>query len=292
MTEVARRTVLGWLAAGGGAAGLGAGTLPRPFPGGRTFLDATRWLQRVPLSGFGDAASRAARAVAASPLAVPWEDIRTAAGFPPDDRVEALERPALAMFAVDSTGRSALPEAVDRARAAAAAGARAAVFAASDRGLTWPGPATPRLARICVPCEAERDEAALAAAMLALIGPARGVGCIGIDMADLDDTVFRGGDGVALAAAVTPSLAAETGRLIVERARPLGIEPAGMTRALIRAVMTSECTLRHLDDAVASVRAVIGDGAGRGDIPVACSAQFLTHAHSRLTTTLLAFTEP
>ncbi|UEM18481.1 hypothetical protein JL100_015275 [Skermanella mucosa] len=291
MTELGRRTVLGWLAAGGGAASLGAGTLPRPFPGDRHFLKATEWLQRIPLSGFGEAASRAARAVAASPLAVPWEEISKTPGFVPDDRDEEWVRPALAVFAVDSTGWYALPEAVDRARAAAAAGARAAVFTASDRGLSWPGPAAPRLARICVPCQAGGDEAALAAAMLALIGPARGVGCIGIDMADLDDVVFPGGDGLALGATVAPGLAGDAGGLIAEQAQALGIGLGRTSRALISAVMTEDCTLRHLDAAIGSVRDVIGDVAGREDISVACSAQFLTHAHSRLAATLLAFVD-
>jgi hypothetical protein len=292
MTDLRRRTVLGWLAAGGGAAGIGAGALPRPFLGDRHFLEATEWLQRIPLSGFGESASRAARAVAASPLAVPWEEISTAPGFIPDHRDEEWVRPALAVFAVDSTGRCALPEVVDRARAAAAAGARAAVFAASDRGdLTWPGPAVPRLARICVPCEAGGDETALAAAMLALIGPSRGVGCIGIDMADLDDIVFQGGDGFALGATVAPGMAADAGGLIAEQAQALGIGLGRTSRALISAVMTEDCTLRHLDAAIGSVRDVIGDVAGREDISVACSAQFLTHAHSRLAATLLAFVD-
>jgi hypothetical protein len=290
MTELDRRTVLGWLAAGGGAAGLGAGTLPRPFPGDRYFLKATTWLQCIPLSGFGEAASQAARVVAASPLAVPWEEISTTSGFLPDDRDEEWVRPALAVFAVDSTGRCALPEVVDRARAAAAAGAHSAVFAASDRGsLTWPGPVAPRLARICVPCQAGGDEAALADAMLALIGSARGVGCIGIDMADLNDTVFRGGDGFALGATVPPGLAEDAGRLIVEQAQALGIGLGRTSRALISAVMTEECTLRHLDAAIGSVREVIGDDADREDISVACAAQFLPGGHSQLTTTLLAF---
>jgi len=290
MTEFGRRTVLGWLAAGCGAVRLGAGTLPRPVPGGCYFLNATTWLQRIPLSGFGEAASRAASAVAASPLVIPWEETRADANFLPDDWDEAAVRPALAVFSIDGAGRRVLPEVVDRARAVAATGARAAVFATSAQGgLTWPGPTAPRFARICVPCEVGDDEAALAAAILALIGPARGVGCIGIDMADVDDTVFRGGDGFALGATVTPGLAADTGRLIAERARPLGIEPARTSHALISAVMTTDCTLRHLDDAVASVKAVIGDSADREDISVACSAQFLPDGHSRLTTTLLAF---
>lgn len=292
MTELGRRTVLGWQAAGGGAARLGAGTLPRPFTGGRYFLKATEWLQRIPLSGFGEAASRAARAVAASPLAVPCEEISTTPGFLPDDRDEEWVRPALAVFAVDNAGWYTLPEVVDRARAAAAAGARAAVFAASDRGgLTWPGPAAPRLARICVPCEAGGDEAALAAAMLALIGPARGVGCVGIDMADLDDIVFPGGDGFALGATVAPGSAEDAGGLIAEQAQALGIGLGRTSRALISAIMTEDCTLRHLDAAIGSVRDVIGDVAGREDISVACSAQFLTHAHSRLAATLLAFVD-
>jgi hypothetical protein len=288
MTDLRRRTVLGWLAAGGGAAGIGAGALPRPFLGDRHFLEATEWLQRIPLSGFGEAASRAARAVAASPLAVPWEEISTTSGFIPDDWDEEWVRPGLAVFAVDSTGRYALPEVVDRARADAAAGARAAVFAASDRGsLTWPGPVAPRLARICVPCEAGGDEAALADAMLALIGSARGVGCIGIDMADLDDIVFPGGDGFALGATVPPGLAEDAGGLIAEQAFGIGL--GRTSRALISAVMTEDCTLRHLDAAIGSVRDVIGDDGGREDISVACSAQFLPDGHSRLTTTLLAF---
>lgn len=184
----------------------GCGHPAAAIPGDRHFLKATEWLQRIPLSGFGEAASCAACAVAASPLAVPWEEISKTPGFVPDDRDEEWVRPALAVFAVDSTGWYALPEAVDRARAAAAAGARAAVFTASDRGLSWlagGAPACPDLRS----CQAGGDEAALAAAMLALIGPARGVGCIGIDMADLDDVVFPGGDGLALSATVAPGLA-------------------------------------------------------------------------------------
>jgi hypothetical protein len=125
--------------------------------------------------------------------------------------------------------------------------------------------------------------------MLALIGPARGVGCIGIDMADLDDTVFQGGNGFALGATMALDLAEDAGGLIAEQAQALGIGLGRTSRALISAVMTEDCTLRHLDDAVASVRVVIGDSAYRENISVACSAQFLPDGHSRLTTTLLAF---
>jgi hypothetical protein len=90
MAEFGRRTVLGWLAAGCGAVRLGAGTLPRPVPGGCYFLNATTWLQRIPLSGFGEAASRAASAVAASPLVIPWEETRADASFLPDNRDAAV----------------------------------------------------------------------------------------------------------------------------------------------------------------------------------------------------------
>jgi len=189
------------------------------------------------------------------------------------------------VFAVDGGGRRALPEVLDSVRAAG--GARTAVFAASDRGgVIWPGPAAPRLARICVPCQAGNDEESLAAAMLALVGPARGVGCIGIDMMDIDDTMFRGGDGFAIDAAVPPGLAKDTGRLIAERLRSLGLEPRRVQRALISAVMTKDCTLHQLDDAIGSARTVIGD---REDMPVAFSAQFLPDGYLRLATTLLAF---
>ena len=68
MTDLGRRTVLGWLAVGGSAVGLGARPLLRSLPRGHHFLDPTAWLQRVPLSGFGKAASHAVSAVAASPF--------------------------------------------------------------------------------------------------------------------------------------------------------------------------------------------------------------------------------
>ena len=59
-----------------------------------------------------------------------------------------------------------------------------------------------------------------------------------------------------------------------------------MQRALISAVMTKDCTLHQLDEAIGSVGTVIGD---REDMPVAFSAQFLPDGYLRLATTLLAF---
>ena len=108
-------------------------------------------------------------------------------------------------------------------------------------------------------------------------------------MADLDDIVFQGGNGFALGATVPPGLAEDAGRLIVEQAQALGIGLGRTSRALISAVMTEACTLRHLDAAIGSVREVIGDDADREDISVACATQFLPGGHSQLTTTLLAF---
>ena len=116
MIDLRRRTVLGWLAVGGSAVGLGARALLRSLPQGHHFLDPTAWLQRVPLSGFGKAASHAVSAVAASPLAVSWDEMRTSAGFISDECYENSLRPALGVFAVDCGGRRALSEVLRAAR--------------------------------------------------------------------------------------------------------------------------------------------------------------------------------
>jgi hypothetical protein len=210
-----------------------------------------------------------------------------------------LASPSLSLFAVSGGDARDIEAALGAASVVAKDGGYAAVFTLADRAdLGWPSchdkgvnlgvAISSRIARIKVLADGEDTDASLTAAMLAVLGPSRGFGVIGVDMSDVTSAVFQGGYGYALTMSARPEEAPSIRTILEAKAEDFGIDLHAVRRALVTVAMPLGLSLSELDQVVAGIRSCLRDSFDRNGPGMVMAAQY-DDQEPLIRATLIAF---